>query len=388
MHANELTEDTLRSLSEIEAVEPVVVSLFLNLDPSEFATEPARTSQITSLLSDLDALLDDSELSHDAKEALKADRQRLESFLREDLDASGAEGLAVYSSQALDLFEAIKLAEPIEPSVHVDLRPILEPVIGHEDEGNWAVLLVTRDSGRIFRGGPTGIREIREVHSDVKNQHKAGGWSQARYERGVDQEVEWHLETVTELLFRQFKRRPFEHLVVGANNESLRPMLESETHSYLRERVRGWIDIDEDLASEDEVFAAVRGVMDEHLAGQESALFERYEAEAARGEKAATSLADVLAALVEQRVETLLVREGAEAEGTKCITCGWMGTAGVVDCPVDGTRLDRIENIVEPAIQAAIGQSADVHVIRRPDDHAPNEFDDPLAEAVGAILRY
>jgi hypothetical protein len=47
MHANQLTEDSLRSLSEVEADEPVVISLFLNLDPAEFATAPARASQVT-----------------------------------------------------------------------------------------------------------------------------------------------------------------------------------------------------------------------------------------------------------------------------------------------------------------------------------------------------
>ena len=66
MHATELTEDTLRVLSQVEADEPVVVSLFLDLDPAQFAAAPARASQITSLLSELDALLRDPDLSPDA----------------------------------------------------------------------------------------------------------------------------------------------------------------------------------------------------------------------------------------------------------------------------------------------------------------------------------
>src|SRR3954453_18333389 len=118
MPANQLTEDTLKSLSEVEADEPVVVSLFLNLDPSQFAVLPARASQITSLLSDLDALLGDSELSHDAAEALKVDRERIESYLRDDeLDVDGAPALAIYSSSALDLFRVVALPEPLDGSV-------------------------------------------------------------------------------------------------------------------------------------------------------------------------------------------------------------------------------------------------------------------------------
>ncbi len=387
MRVSQLTEATLRSLSEVEADEPVVVSMFINLDPAEFATAPARDSQINSLLNELDAQIRDSELSHDAQQALRADRERIEGYLRGELDVSEAAGVAIYSALALDFFEVIKLSDAIDSGVHVDLRPMLEPVMGHEDEGEWCVLLVTRDSARIFRGGPTGIREIRQVNSQVKNQHQAGGWSQARFERSVEQEVEWHLEAVTDLLFRHFKRRPFKHLVIGANNQNLRPALTGETHTYLLEKVRGWVDIDEGLASEDEVFEAVRDVIDGYLAGQERELFERYEAERGTNGRAATGAKDALAALVEQRVETLMVKEGAELEGTKCVTCGWIGLTGPVFCPVDETRLDHVDNVIEPAIQAAIQQSADVHVVREPDDpgaKVPAPFEEPMA----AVLRY
>lgn len=386
MHANQLTDDVLRSLSGIEADEPVVVSMFINLDPSRFATAPARSTQFNSLLNELSEQIRARDLSHDAQEALKADRERIERFLEEEIDFSEAEAVAIYSAQALDFFQAIKLAEPLDAAVHVDLRPMLEPVMGHEDEGEWCVLLVTRDSGRIFRGGPTGIRENRDFHSDVKGQHQQGGWSQARFERSVEREVEWHLEAVTDLLFRMYKRRPFEHLIIGADNQNLRPALTGETHAYLLERLRGWIDIDEALAGEDQVFAAARVVMDEHLANEERKLLERFEAESAVHGRAAADLEGVLEALVAQRVETLLVKEGAAVEGTKCVTCGWLGTAGLVNCPVDETRLDPVDNIVEPAIQAAIRQSADVHVVSADDGaaEAAGPFEGPLA----AVLRY
>ena len=238
----------------------------------------------------------------------------------------------------------------------------------------------------MFRGGPTALREVRGLHSDVKNQHAAGGWSQARFERSVEREVEWHLEAATDLLFKLFKRRPFEHLVIGANNESLRPALADETHAYLTERIRGWVDIDERIAAPEEVLEAVREVMDAHLAAQEQALLERVAAERGTDGRAAAGLDEVLAALVEQRVETLLVREGAEAPGVKCVTCDWLGAAGRSTCPVDETALDELDNVVDAAIQAAIRQSATVHVLRRREDESEPEapFDGPVA----ALLRY
>jgi peptide chain release factor subunit 1 len=386
MNPTQLTDDTLRSLSEVEADEPVVVSLFLNLGAAEQAALSARASQITSLLAELDALLRDDELSDDAAAELQVDRERIEAFLRaEEVGVGDAAALAIYSSHALDVFHVVRLPHEVDAGVHLDQRPILEPVVEFADQGAWCVLLVTRDTARIFRGGPNGIREVRHIESDVKNQHSAGGWSQARFERSVQREVEWHLERATEQLFRLFKRRPFDHLIVGANNESLRPALTGEAHAYLTERIRGWVDIDEKLASDDEVFEAVRPVMDAHLAQEQLAMFERFAAEQGSGGRAADELHSVLAALVERRVQALMVREGAEAPGTKCVTCGWLGPAGLEGCPVDETQLDVVENIIEAAIQAAIQQSASVHVVHQGDGH---ESAAPFSGPVAALLRY
>src|SRR4051812_28058409 len=142
MHTSQLTDETLRSLSQLEADEPVIVSMFIDLEPALFATPRARETQFNSLLSELDEKIRDPELSRDAKEALAADRARIETYLTEEFDGSEARALVVYSALALDVFQVIKLADPVEPGVHVDLWPVLETVMGQEDEGTWCVLLV------------------------------------------------------------------------------------------------------------------------------------------------------------------------------------------------------------------------------------------------------
>ena len=77
--------------------------------------------------------------------------------------------------------------------------------------------------------------------------------------------------------------------------------------------------------------------------------------------------------------------EGAAAPGTKCVTCGWLGPAGIRRCPVDETTLDAVDNVVEPAIQAALQQAAAVHVLR---PAAGEESAAPIAGPIAALLRY
>ena len=50
MQANDITRDRLRRLAEADVGGAKVLSLFLNLDPREFATPPARSTEIRSLL--------------------------------------------------------------------------------------------------------------------------------------------------------------------------------------------------------------------------------------------------------------------------------------------------------------------------------------------------
>ena len=74
-------------------------------------------------------------------------------------------------------------------------------------------------------------------------------------------------------------------------------------------------------------------------------------------------LAPTLAALVERRVDTLLVSDGFEAPGWRCPACDWIGAKGRA-CPVCDTPMDLVDDVVEEAIEAALGQSCRVEVCR------------------------
>ena len=50
MQANDITHERLRRLAGIRAGEAKVLSLFLSLDPREFATAPARSTEVRSVL--------------------------------------------------------------------------------------------------------------------------------------------------------------------------------------------------------------------------------------------------------------------------------------------------------------------------------------------------
>src|SRR3954468_15479224 len=101
MQTNELNKEKLRELAQLRPANGAgVLSLFLNLDPSEFATPPARETEIRSLIDYAEtSLRDAANLSHEARESLKKDISRSRQYLAA-ADFSCAHGLAVYCSGA------------------------------------------------------------------------------------------------------------------------------------------------------------------------------------------------------------------------------------------------------------------------------------------------
>jgi peptide subunit release factor 1 (eRF1) len=80
--------------------------------------------------------------------------------------------------------------------------------------------------------------------------------------------------------------------------------------------------------------------------------------------RAASGVPDVLAAVHEQRVEFLLVDAGYALPGVVCPTCGWLGVEGAATCPADGSATERLDDVVEAAVERSLTQAADVHVLR------------------------
>ena len=368
--------DRLRKLAELRLDRPVVLSLYLDLDPTEFATPPARATAVRSLLDEAERKVKERDsLPHDDRMALEGALERARTFLERELPTDGAHAVAVFASEPVDLFEAVKLPRSVPNRVAIGRSPLVGPLARLERRERWCVALVSRRDARIFRGSPDGLREIEQIHDLVFGQHDQGGWSQARYQRGIEKEKADHLKRTAEALMRHYKRRPFQRLITGGPREVVADF-ESKLHGYLRERLAGRIEVDVDTATPDQVLEAARPRFDELEREREAEAIERL------GERGAWGLGEVLRALNERRVELLLLDEQFSAPGAQCPECGWLGPEGERRCPADGTELIHLEDLTDAAIELALQQSADLLTV--PQDRAA------LGDhgGVAAVLRF
>ena len=245
-----LASDTLERLARLDTRGHPVLSVYVDLDPTRFPTPAARDAQLGWLF---------DQLRRDAGE-------RETEALQRWLDANptvrrGARGLALFSCVQAGILEVVRLTRPVEPQAVVDAVPWLEPLAALISPGDYGVAIVGRRAARLFRGGRDGLSEFATIDDDVYRRHAQGGWSQARFQRGIEEQVAAHVRGVADRLLRAHLRQPFERLVVICSGE-LRPLIRRSLHSSLSAVVVEIIDADLVHAKAEEIATVVAPVIE------------------------------------------------------------------------------------------------------------------------------
>ena len=211
----------------------------------------------------------------------------------------------------------------------------------------------------------------------MPGQHEKGGWSQARYERHIDNLVAQHLREVVDTL-EVFVRRLRGVPVVLVGGEEIRSEFESLLSKELSDCVAGWTSA-EAHADASRLLEVARPVLEEWSRNREDVLVDRWREAAATNGRGASGWEQTLEAASDGRVDLLLVQEGVDREVYQCPKCGRAQTTGG-GCPLDGTTLELRENGVDVAVHRTLAHGGTVQVLR--------DRDDLESLGVAALLRY
>src|SRR3954453_8749702 len=294
MQTNQLSPDTLRRLAELRPESGKVVSIYLNLDPTEFASGAARATAVNSVLDEA------SRAAREEDPSVREDVERIRDVFK-NFDFQGAHGVAVFAAASESLLEVIKLPRTVDNAVVIDESPFIEPLAEVQSATLYGVVLVNRQVARIFRGSRDRLDEAARVDDQVHRRHDQGGWSQARYQRSVDKEAQDHLKNASEELLRRHKRRPFDALFVGAPEAIFKDFCE-QLHPYLKERVVGRVEVDVEHTNGDDVQQAAEESITAYERKLEKGALDRVVEGTRAGGRGAAGLEETLTALNEQRV--------------------------------------------------------------------------------------
>src|SRR5438552_18793577 len=121
---NDVSEETLRALVQTRAPTQSVLSLYLDLDPAQFATAPARATEIDSLLGGAHREIESGERPHGERQDLRAALARArEIFAGAQEWPQGARAGALSLSESTGLGRLLRLAHPVRAGFVISDAP-------------------------------------------------------------------------------------------------------------------------------------------------------------------------------------------------------------------------------------------------------------------------
>ncbi len=376
-----LAPDALKPLVELALPTRGVLSAYLDISPEEVAGNKVRLKFRDMAREWLNTIEDKQE-----RRAFEQEIGRVENYLAYELSEPGRT-LVIFSSQAANLWQTYHVPARIRTRVVWDERPYLRPLLTVMDEyERYGVVLTSREEARFFLFYMGEIAEYSfALHDYVPGRHKQGGWSQARFQRHVDDHALHHFRTVADVAVRLAERDNWQRIVLMGTEENVARVREYLPKAW-QERVAG------------EVPASIAdniNVIRDKVMALEQEIERRVEAErveqvitaAEKGQNGVLGYADVLLAVQQQRVDLLIVPEALEHPGWECTACGGL-VADILTkppeaCPYCGGPLKVVEDVVDLAMQKVLDAGGTVEILR-----GAIKDDFRKQGIIGALLRY
>jgi peptide chain release factor subunit 1 len=365
-----LSRDLARTLAGSKGSNGPVVTLYLDVDGSRHVRPKDYEAHLERM----------ARAAESRNPEAAADLHRIVEHIEAGFDRSNVKGIAVFSGVADDIWEFVELPTRITNQLVVNSAPHirqLEAVI--ENNERYAVLLADRQRGRmlVFELGQL-VDRSEAFDALPRHEDDKGDWDKDHVRDHVAEAAHQHLKHVASVAFDVFQSTGFEHLIL-AGADDIVAELERCLHSYLKERVVARLPLAAN-ASDAAIREAAAEAEEEVERAKKAELVDRLREAVGRNNGGVAELAPVLQALSEKRVDTLIVSNGFEREGWRCGSCDYLAATGP-SCPVCESTMDHVSDIVEEAVEEALGQSANVEVL---DDNP----DIDVLGRIGALLRF
>lgn len=372
-----LNREELKEIAKMQGDETYFVSLYLNVSPIT-NTKGDYIIHFKNMLKNTIEGIDRAVFKK-----VKDDFEKIDAYVLGN-KREFKKGLAILSSSENSFWKEYHFAVPVKNELIVDKTPYTKPLLDILDNyQRYAILLVDKESARIFTIHLGGIVEYGEVHTpDIPGKHKKGGWfalSQNHYERHIGYHVGVHLKDVVKKFEGFLSGEYIGRLLVGGSDEAV-SMVKGLLPHTLTDRIIGTFHAEMFLKS-DEVLKRAEPILQAYEKKKEDATVEEILARAMKRENAVIGLEDVLNALQEGRVMKLVFIKDFKDSGYACKNCRYLTKQKVSHCPYCGGEMEEVSYLVDLAAQRAVEQGALIEVIS--DNKKLSD-----AGSIGAFLRF
>lgn len=291
-----------------------------------------------------------------------------------------AEGMCVFGCALLDFIRGYPLSMAVPNEMHVGASPYIRPLAELQEEyQTFAVVACENDGARIYLVTNHSADAEEQIRGGVKSHVRKGGWSQKRYSRRRDKQLQQYAKEVVQALEALTGRHGIGRIVLMGSRETMHA-IEGELPQQVADKVVAKEPFDLDRGEDAMVDEAYEHYFAEER-DEEQRLWDQIKNEYMAHGAAAVGATEVLAAVRDGRVDAMLVTRDAEVRGTQCRECETIVHGTVQTCQNCGSASIFEVDLIDVLAKECQRTSAAV------------EFSDEMeglkkAGHVAALLRY
>jgi peptide subunit release factor 1 (eRF1) len=379
-----ITREQIRELAEFQDAKSCAVSFYFQPSTPRNKAHKEDTILIKDLAREALRTLESKLDGKEKKDSARTDLDRIVR-LSGELRSNGTHGKAVFACAAQNLWREYEVPARLPGTQlfidrHFHLKPLAHllgafPLLG--------VVLIDRHRARIFelRLGELSEREDM-IHPQPRRGRSDGfaGYDAGHAQRRVEDETRQHFKNVGEAVKDLLEKGVFEKWILACQ-DSHRPLLEPQLHSYVSQALIGRFHADLAHATRDEIRTHAQQIAERWQADRRRELVGQALSMARSNGRGVTGLRRVLRSLELGEVQTLLLGENLQAHAVECSGCGHIDAHLVSFCPVCGRTTQEVVDVGEAILPWVIRREIETFYVKD-----ESEFD--KVGNIAALLRY
>lgn len=301
----------IEKLAAFEPVDAPFISLYLNAQ----ADERGRDNYAAFLKTELSQAAAEYPEESEQSESFKADVEKIETYLAEKVRPD-ANGIAIFACSAANFFQKVQFEAKIENNrFFVFDRPYIYPLarlIGQNHR--FAVVQADTNNANIYVFGDEANRienqpddaKVEEIQNVKTQRQQAGGWSQQRFQRRLENFHKEHAKEVADALDKLVRDEGIEIIVLSGQEGRILQLLDEQLTKAVQDKIVGTMNLDQ-YASEDDLREAALEIVERYDREQDREAVARMIGATESSELGCYGVSKTLAALSNGQVEELLI---------------------------------------------------------------------------------
>jgi hypothetical protein len=364
----------LQTLATLESQYPHILSVYLRCREGGRDRRKENLIFVKNRAADLERVLGDDKKGI---EFLRKSIAQVQLIREQDLNHNVI-GLALFlqGDKVVDRFET---SIPFDDQVAYRRFPAISQLafIGEEFEP-YAVVHLDSRSARIFEIVTGELVDSSDIKSEVHRRIHRGGWSQMRFQRGIEGEKHAHIQEVAEVLADLVSRHRYKRIVLIGPDKSRQILKQCLTPDVANRVVDG--ERVDSRSSDHELLQTAIDYFRQAEDEEESAKMDRVIREIHSSTMGVAGLEDTLTYLARGQAYEVLLPADLTARGTHCQDCGMIFKEPTKVCHACESSNVVDVDLKEVVTRTAVKFGTGIEFVKRP------EFKEKLGGAA-ALLR-